>query len=1267
MSGGSKKVTVGYWYRMLFGYGWCKGPIDAFLEMRGGGRTAWKGLVTETSRIYVNALNLWGGEKREGGLQGYFDVQLGEADQGVNDYLRTRLGRDQPTYRGKAIGVWRGGRYGAMNPYPKRLEFKVRRILRGWDGDQPWYPEKAEVVILDGSIALLGRGWEYQVETFSEPNTVWNNFTAPTSGWQMGGEMPFSTNGMAGGQYWTPTRSNIWLRRQMHVKSSGVTMHIAADNGCVVWVNGINVGSSNPTNASIPGNENNPVSHQFSATGTVEVLVKAFAEVLSSDEAGNIVTLAFTGPPLYGMNPAHILYDSLTASDMQGEPVGMINEDSFIAAADQLFQEGFGLCTTYDPDAETVEEFQQRICNVIGASLTQSRINGQYYLDLIRDDDTEDLPIITADDIIELKWEPVPLTELVNQITVEWFDPERKEHRSTPPVQSLGAIRAAGRPIPEVMRYPEIPSETLALRVAARDLQARSTPLIRFTLTTNRRRGIWALRPGRRFRLQSPQDGFADIVCVLGDIDVGTLTSGRITIKAVQDVFGMPDTVYVEAEAGQAPPQNLPPAASPHQRLIEAPYVELVTNMSSSELAAFPDDAGAIMAMASQPLSGLNYSLWSGAEGAELEDNGSGDWCPVARVVEEADYLDTEFTLTAGSNLEDVVLGSWALWEEEIVRVDAIDPVAMTLTIGRGCADTVPHKHDANSLIYFCGDWGATDDVQYVDGETVTAKLLTRTSSAELSIDEAAELTVEMLQRQFRPYPPAGVLINDEHYPEEVVGDVRVTWAHRDRVMQADKLMDDTQGGIGPEPGTTYTLEVYDDDTSMLASTQTDIEDDETTIPGSVMPDHARVMLWAVRDGLRSWQAFNHAFLHGFEIIGMAALTACNLETFYSEFSVPSATPPVTWSLCGGGLPAGIHVVQDGSSTCSLSGVPSASIGYYSTTLRVEDATGQVAELGITIGVANIINLLHFDGPDGSTSIVDETGALWSRFGRTHIDEVEEALGGAEAYFDGNGDYLSLPDTPTWHFAADDFYIEGFVTPQFGPDPFGGIVSQRTNDSTRHALTLQLSTVLDQLQFTITSGGNASTTGHRVESGVSIAYDERNFFRVGRRGTEIFLQYRGVENVTAISPAFSQFNSDQAIRIGRLNGSGTPLQQLRGWLDEFKVARGVAPPLNASAPSDASDYPQVAPVLAVSGSLPPGSSSAAYSSTSDVQIHGAATPFSVSVSGGGLPGDWIATVSGSNVQITGSAVSAGEYTFTLDIEDDNSNVVSLPVTVVITD
>lgn len=860
MSSGGKKQTVGYWYRLLQAFGLCKGPIDALLEFRAGGRVAWREVVTESSRITVNAPNLWGGQKKEGGLLGQMDIQLGDGDQVANDYLQSRLGADQPTYRGKAMAVWRGGRWGAMNPYPKRSEFKLRRILKGWDDDVCWYPEKAAIEMAGGDVQLEGPGWEYQVETFVEPNTEWDNFVVPASGWLQGGELPFGTNGMAGGEYWTPTRSNIWLRRSITVRTSGISMNIAADNGCVVWVNGLNVGSSNPTNEPIAANDNNPVSYDFGAIGTVEVVVKAFAEISASNEAGNVVTLSFSALPLIAMNPAHILYDSLTARDMQREPIALVNDASFRAAADVLYDEGLGLCTAYED--EDIDKFQERILNVIGAGLSQSRENGQYYLDLIRPTpDLSGVVIITSDDIVELTVEPSTLTEMVNQISVKWFDPERNESRITQPFQNLGAIQAAGRVIPEQSSYPEVPYEPLALRLAARDAQARGTPLSKLSLTTNRRGDIWKLRTGQKFRLQVPEDGISDMLCVVGDIDVGTLKDGRIKIKAVQDVYSMPATVYVAPEPGQAPPIDPPPVASPNQRVIEAPYVELAANLAPADLEFFAEDAGVIMTMATQPPAGLNYALYSAPEGLELADNSTGEWCPSALVVEEASYRDRTFTLTGATDLARVELGTWALWDDEIVRVDALDPVALTVELGRGCADTPPTGHDAGSRIWFCGDWSATDDIEYVDGDTVTARLPTRTSSSELSLLATPELTIEMAQRQFRPYPPAGLMINGELYPDAIsatLGDpgaVSVEWVWRDRLMQADKLFDTDASSIGPEPGTTCTVQIYDAVSNALLEEQTGLTAPpaEFTLAGSTAAA-LRVVAFSVRDALASYQ-----------------------------------------------------------------------------------------------------------------------------------------------------------------------------------------------------------------------------------------------------------------------------------------------------------------------------------------------------------------------------------------------------------------------------
>ena len=134
---------------------------------------------------------------------------------------------------------------------------------------------------------------------------------------------------------------------------------------------------------------------------------------------------------------------------------------------------------------------------------------------------------------------------------MEWFDPIKKKKRTTTPLQSLGSIQSIGGIVGEVASYPEIPFEPLALRVAARDLAQKSTPLKRFRLTTNRVPYAW--RAGDYFRLQAPRRGIADMVCMLGEIDAGTPRSGSMRLVAIQDVSTMPETVYVTPERTTEP------------------------------------------------------------------------------------------------------------------------------------------------------------------------------------------------------------------------------------------------------------------------------------------------------------------------------------------------------------------------------------------------------------------------------------------------------------------------------------------------------------------------------------------------------------------------------------------------------------------------------------------------------------------------------------------------------------------------------------------
>lgn len=146
MSGGKKKKqTVGYRYFMGLHMAVCHGPVDAVEALIVGDRLAWSGSVTSNAQISVSAPNLFGGEEKEGGVQGALDVLMGGPSQPVNDYLASQLGGSIPAFRGVLSLVYRGGLVSCNNPYVKKWAVKVKRVLQGWGQDGAWYPAKADV------------------------------------------------------------------------------------------------------------------------------------------------------------------------------------------------------------------------------------------------------------------------------------------------------------------------------------------------------------------------------------------------------------------------------------------------------------------------------------------------------------------------------------------------------------------------------------------------------------------------------------------------------------------------------------------------------------------------------------------------------------------------------------------------------------------------------------------------------------------------------------------------------------------------------------------------------------------------------------------------------------------------------------------------------------------------------------------------------------------------------------------------------------------
>lgn len=135
--GGSAKTQVTDYY-MSIHMGICAGPVDAIEAIIIGEKEAWTGSAATETTLSVSKTDLFGGNKKEGGVAGDIYLTMGEGPEAgllMPSGLASRLGTtpDQcPAYNGLATAFFtgsggRGFLWSSNSPYLKSTWFKVRR------------------------------------------------------------------------------------------------------------------------------------------------------------------------------------------------------------------------------------------------------------------------------------------------------------------------------------------------------------------------------------------------------------------------------------------------------------------------------------------------------------------------------------------------------------------------------------------------------------------------------------------------------------------------------------------------------------------------------------------------------------------------------------------------------------------------------------------------------------------------------------------------------------------------------------------------------------------------------------------------------------------------------------------------------------------------------------------------------------------------------------------------------------------------------------
>jgi len=890
MGGSSKKVTVGYKYYVGMHMALCHGPVDKLVRIRVGGKDAWIGTNTGGA-LTVNKPDLFGGEKREGGVSGQVDIELGGPTQGQNSYLATRLGAALlPAFRGVCCAVLRQV-YVGLNPYLKDWGWLVQRIHKTKNGETQWYDIKSEIPRPQPNS--VPRVVAQYVETFSGIKAT----ADPYIGTQLSDYPPT----------WDFTNCPAY-----HNEGPGEYLEIFTDVTDTVRITVLEGAWSKHHDGTglLPGQtvpscgldttppwiaevavmfENGAVQRiyttEYSTPAAAAGAAKASPTTLSGHtrytiwlmdgylwNMGNLkvqVEVIRTQGETNDMNPAHIIRECLTDTNWGlGYPESDIDDASFTASANTLFSEGMGISILWSQQT-SIDDFVEEILRHIDAALFVDRSTGKFVLKLIRGGyDPASLLVLDESNISRVEnYTKQTLAELVNEVTVTYNSSESGQGE-TVTVQNLALIQQQGAIIPSSIEYPGFSHAAIAATVAARDLKATSSPVVSATIYANRKAA--GLNIGDVFKWQWTEldesgTGVAtSYVMRVAEIAFGDGVDNTVRIQCVQDVFALPDITYVEA----APTEWIDPSAQPlpasPRLVIETPYYEIVRQLgevdANAKLTSLPE-LGYLMVAA-------------GRQGGEINadvhvDSGNGyvesallDFCPYATLNGAIGPMDTVVSVQGGDGIEDVAEGTLAQIDHEIVVIESV--AGSSVTIRRGCLDTIPGHHANGAALMAWDGYTTSDNVEYVDSDEVGVKILPVTGSGTLYAGLAPEDRVAMDQRALRPYPPAAVQINGEYFPETVWAEdligIVATWTHRDRTQQTGgTILDWTGASVGPEDGVTYSARL------VLGTTQAEIGVVSAVagLTHTFMTPHRgqmRLEAWSERSGLRSMQIFSHIF-----------------------------------------------------------------------------------------------------------------------------------------------------------------------------------------------------------------------------------------------------------------------------------------------------------------------------------------------------------------------------------------------------------------------
>lgn len=580
--------------------------------------------------------------------------------------------------------------------------------------------------------------------------------------------------------------------------------------------------------------------------------------------------------PLPDANPARIIYDCLTDGEWgKGEDPSMIDDASFEAAAQALFNERFGLSFAYF-EQDTIENFISEVLDHIKAFLFQDPSTGLWTLRLLRGDyDAASMPLLDESNCIAENRKRRLWGETINEIVVSYTDPNT-EKPTTVAAQDLGNIAVQGGVISETREYYGIRNPLLAQVVAQRDVREAGYPLFSAQIKVSRKE--FAIRPGDIRRFSWAEDQIEELVVRVMSVDYGKPSDRTITLNVMEDIFSIEQAQYGSPQTTEWVNVQAYPTPLDAQIAFTAPLPSLVrAGGDIDEIdAAYPSVTGALLGDEDGSVKPDMIEIHSEV----VRSNGSANVQKITEVTPTySSLLMRELAQEATSTIQksqiDAILRRPGEEGEmfmlgfnepisEVIMLESYNATTREWTVARGMWDTVPLAWPRGVRLWLLEESGSSvDPKDRASGESRTYYMLPRTSLGVLEFDDAVPLTVTYTDRPFAPFRPADAQLDGQGFGGVVQRtapfptSIEATWKNRNRTTEDQVALSWTDDSAAMEAGQTVTLRILDD-LGNIHDEITGLTGESHTISAALLPPglEGYIQFLSERDGFVSlWGA----------------------------------------------------------------------------------------------------------------------------------------------------------------------------------------------------------------------------------------------------------------------------------------------------------------------------------------------------------------------------------------------------------------------------